>query len=443
HAKALEKLNEIGFRPFEQTELQTLFTELKNAIHIGISRKGVPTSEDGGLLAFPTGVTPITQKDVERIPEGTAAIVCACGGTNWIFTKATRGKNGTVKLAEPYVRPIPKNQRQHTFASLTELFATEIFNVAQEYNLTETPNLPIAVSFGFPQTTVRTTNGDIDARVNRSNLPKFWKITDCDESLPPEKQPSLSRLLRVALRKKGMKSIGRIVFVNDTVAVALDVQHDGKDSKDLPVGFVFGTGTNAAMDGNSKKGIINLEAGHAKAMQADHVFEHMLKKKLVPGTIPVLEYWMGGGYLPARIAGAIWCMADYFADPKQMTKTILKNTNQALVSEIAQGVSPRKLGLHSGPSEYKTVSECARRTLIQAGQVIGVMIATVCAETGYTKGKVHVPYEGSLLNKGYLVEKTAQQTIHSLLPKSNIVPYKACGMNGVAKLAMLLSQTKK
>lgn len=440
---AYERMNSVGMHQFTPRELEQIFQKLNKEIAIGLNRVGAPTSTDGGALAFPTYIDPISYEQLARVPNGAPVITCACGGTNWMFAVATKHPDGTMKLNAPFIRPIPEDQRQHTFRSLVNIIAGEIIGVANEYNLREVPRLPIAVSFGFPQHNVRTEVGDIDARLNRRQLPKFWEILDVDETLPIEQQTSITDLLRVVLAKRGMTNLGSIVFVNDTVAVALDVQHN--DGADLPVGFVFGTGINSAIysGASSKtKGIVNLEIGQLSIMVKDKILEIMEHEKFVPTGSAIMEYWMGGGYLPARLAATILALDAEFVDARQVARIIMESTNQALVSEIAENASLRQLQLHLGPREYQIIQEAARRVLQQAAQLIGTHIAAVSYAAGYRQGLAHVPFEGALLAKGYGVAPIADLTVKELLPKSDIQPYKASGILGIAKLALLKTQSR-
>jgi hexokinase len=438
---ALPQLDSLGVRPFTEVEMTAMYDALSQAIAIGITRTGEPTTADGGLLALPTGIEPISLDQVQQVPDGTPVITAACGGTNWMFAVATKQADGKMTLSEPVVRPIPEDERQHTFQSLIDLMADEILTVGREYHLLETSQLPIAISFGFPQHNVRTDDGDIDARLTSKQLPKFWQITDLDETLPVDQQVSLSGLLRESLLARGFVSIGSIVFVNDTVAVALDVQHG--DGADLPVGFVFGTGTNGAMFANTEKGIVNLEIGHAGVVPRDAVLDMMEQHQWVPNTHGIMEYWMGGGYLPGRCAATILGLRDQFIDADQLASSIVNSTNQAIVSDLADTTSsPQQLQLHVAPQEFAMIQTIAQRVLHQAGQLIGLHIAAVCQAVNYTTGSTHVPYEGSLLAKGYRVATITDATVKHLLPGSDITPYRASGILGIAKLALLKTQAR-
>ncbi|OGY85813.1 MAG: hypothetical protein A2233_04445 [Candidatus Kerfeldbacteria bacterium RIFOXYA2_FULL_38_24] len=445
YTETISKLDYIGIRAFTARELHQLMDDLSKAIEIGIKREGPKNASDHGLLAFPTGIKPISQDSLTAVPDGQKVITCACGGTNWVFTVATKQKDGNVKLGEESIRPILEQERVHTLASLIDIIATEIYKVAKIYDLLEVANLPIAVSFGFPQTTMVLKNGDIDARLNRKNLVKFWQITDIDETLAPEDQPSITEALRAALIKKGLKSVGAVVIVNDTVAVAFDVQHVAVQNKggDLPVGFVFGTGTNATMYSGDDKGFVNLEAGHAHIMPDNLVYQTMEKLQLIPECGREVEFWLGGGFLPARLAAMVHIFSDFFTDAQQVSSVLTAGINQALISDIAQNISPKDIHLRVGPYEYRVLVEAAQRVLVQAGQLCAVMIASVASATGYQKGKAFVPYEGSLLGKGYQVAETTEKTLKILLPESDITPYHAFGLSGVAKLAMWRSLEKR
>ncbi|MBI2410765.1 MAG: hypothetical protein HYV32_02650 [Candidatus Kerfeldbacteria bacterium] len=434
------KINDAGLHRFTASELGIFYADLSKAIQIGLTRITSPTSTDGGLLAFPTNINAVTQEAMDQVPAESAAITCACGGTNWIFTVARKKADGSVVLEEPFIRPIPENERQHTFVSLMELIAQEIIRAMKEYGLEALADIPIGISFGFPQTNIIMPNGDVDARLNKQNLPKFWKIVDLDESLLPQDQPSLSELLRVELKKRGVPSVGAIVFVNDTVAVALDMQTAADGVAALPMGFVFGTGTNGAMYGGPERGMVNLEAGHAHVIPKDSLLQIIDTHGWLPGHGVDLECFVGGGFLPSRLAAAVLYLQEYFSNAKQLADTIMNSRNQGIMSDIAQGKSRRKNELPVGPSEYKLLQECARLVLTQAGQLMGVMMAAVAHAAGFPDGgHARVPFEGSLLLKGYGVKDAADETARLLLNGGVIEPYKASGMVGVAKLAMVRS----
>lgn len=432
-----KRLDQLGLRPFSEEELRKLSLRLSKSISIGLKRPGEPVITDGGVLAAPTGVQAITLEQVQKVPDHTRGITAACGGTNWIFAETQKEPSGQVTIGRSFVRKILEQERQHTYDSFAEIIADGIFRVAKQCELLNEERLPLSISLGFPQINVETTGGDIDARFPRRKLPKFWEITDYDESKPAPKQPSLAELIKGKLQDKGMKGVQQLVMVNDTVAVALDVQHGGDDGEDAPVGFVFGTGTNGAMFAGKKKGMVNLEIGHAEVMDQDAVLEVMQKHGWAPDNRPIMEYWMGGAFIPARVMAGVELLGEFVSDSKIIHKQITGSQNQALISDMAKGRQSPLVGLSLMADDYMVVQLCAKRALYQAAQLIGVHLATVCQAVKYTEGMAFIPYEGSVLGKGHHVKRRALEAAKTLLPGMELKPYEASGMVGVAKLAMV------
>ncbi len=426
-----ERFDSIGFRWFSHQEILDRANRLSTAIQIGIDREGTPVNTDGGVLAIPSHVTAISQNQIKALPEETIAITAACGGTNWIFTLARKQADGTVILEEALSDEMPENNRTHTFETLMELIAENVARVAQQYNVTDVKNIPIGISFGFPQTNIKRDNGDIDSRITTPNLPKKWVVTDCDPNLPAEQQPSLTDVLRAELIERGVKYPGAITIINDTVAVSLDVRH----TENVAVGFVFGTGTNAALYVSEQKGILNLEAGHTP-MPVDDVWNEMQRRGYVTEK-PAFEHWMGGGYLPYRIAAALYLLEDEVPQAARFAEMFIHTENQALISHLAEGNFSDLQFAGLSAEEQDLLRSVCRRVLTQAGQVIGIMSAVVAQHAGYKQGLAYFPFEGSLMKKGYNVERTALDTAELLIPGHQLQPYIATGMVGVAKLAMV------
>lgn len=440
HAKltqVTQRLDHIGLRPFTLEELQELSRRLRKSISIGLKRQGEPTLTDGGVLAAPTGVQHITLEQVQKVPDYMRGITAACGGTNWIFAETQKEPSGQVTIGRSFVRKMPENERQHTYDSFTEMIADGIARVAKQCDLMHESTLPVSISLGFPQINTETEEGDVDALLPRRKLPKFWEITDYKETMSVLKQPSLAKLIKAKLKAKGVSGVTKIVMVNDTVAVALDVQHGGEEGKDAPVGFVFGTGTNGAMYANKKKGMVNLEIGHAEIMDMDPVLEIMQKRGWVPEKKQIMEYWMGGAFIPARVMAGVELLADFVSSPAEINKQISRSQNQALISDMAKGRQSPLIGLSLKADDYLVARMCAKRALHQAAQLIGVHLATVCQAAKYTEGMAFIPYEGSVLGKGHDVKRKALETAKILLPNMELKPYEASGMVGVAKLAMI------
>lgn len=436
HPQAAEiaaRLDELGLRPFTPDELRELNRRLAKTISIGLTRTTEPNITDGGVLAAPTGVQIITSAQVKAVPDHARGITVAAGGTNWIFAEMQKEPSGQVVIGRSVVRNLPENERQHTADSFMEIIADGMARVAEPCGLMHEGRLPLSVSLGFPQINVETDTGDIDARFPRRKLPKFWEITDYDDSLPPRQQPSLAQLIKEKLRARGLAGVEQVVILNDTVAVALDVQHED----DAPVGFVFGTGTNGAMYAGREKGLVNLEIGHAEVMDQDAVLEVMQSHGWAPDRRRIMEYWMGGAFIPARVMAGVELLGDFVSSPDTINQQISRSQNQALISDMARGRPSPLVGLSVVADDYLVAQMCAERALHQAAQTVGLHLACVCQAVNITSGTVSIPYEGSVLGKAHRVKERALETVRTLLPELTLKPYEASGMIGVGKLAMV------
>lgn len=97
-----------GFRLFTERELRSRQSKLVKQIRIGTSRQGDPTEADGGLLAFRTGVNPITPEEWAAVPVGCRVISCDFAGTNWrtsLVKKAADGKPAKFWHITDWIKP--------------------------------------------------------------------------------------------------------------------------------------------------------------------------------------------------------------------------------------------------------------------------------------------------------------------------------------------------
>lgn len=441
-SKINAELDKVGLRLFTDDEIKAISERLKKTISIGLKRKGKPVTTDGGVLAAPSGIGLITARDMAKIPDHKRGITAACGGTNWIFAETQKEPNGEVVIGRSFVRFMPESERKHTYQSFIDIIASGIYKIAEECSLQHEKNLAISISLGFPQINSQAKNGDVDARFDRKKLPKFWEIIDYNEKIIPERQPSLAKLLRENLKSRGIKGVGRIAILNDTVAVAMDVRSENI-MHSLPAGFVFGTGTNGAMYGGAKKGMVNLEMGWAEVMEADEILRRMQRKGWAQHNGAVMEYWMGGTYIAKRMMAGIELLDKFVSSSKEINKQILNSENKALISDMARGRESPLVGLSLPADDYLLAKICAKRALHQAAQVIGTQLAVVAEMSGCTRGTYSVPFEGSVLGKGYGVKKKALEVAKYLLPNLTLEPYEASGMVGVGKLAMARTFSKK
>ena len=266
-------------------------------------------------------------------------------------------------------------------------------------------------------------------------------MTDFDSTRKPEEHSRLGEALLQSLHYKGLPQVREVYFQNDTIAVAHDVS---SDADVLPVGFVFGTGSNASL------GRYNTQlSGQEGILPSDEISGRMMERGDVrnPRQLKVL---VGGKRMANRVIAAAELMADRKIVRPESAKSIgelVKQGNGTILSQIASGevgyvelskMYPLTL------DEYDTLRRSCRMVLNQAGQVIGVMVGSVVSAAGYPgRGETRLPVEGSVFWKGYNVKAKAGQTLNLLIPDNEISFHEASGIRGVSKLAMVHSQEKE
>jgi hexokinase len=212
----------------------------------------------------------------------------------------------------------------------------------------------------------------------------------------------------------------------------------------LPVGFVFGTGSNAAMRD------VNTQASSVNLFEKDKVYQEMVDQGFVPAK-PQMKLWMGGERIAYRVAAGMHLLAKEGLvredTANAVAKMIKENGKGLIVSNIMNGELSYDALIQAGIpitfSEYNLLKRSSEASLTQAGQAIGVMLATTIEAAGHTSGTAKVPVEGSVFWKAHGVREIAQETVKLLLPEVEVVPYEASGLQGIGKLALTYSHEKK
>ena len=327
-------LSAIGLDVFNQYELETLYHSLCKRIEIGLHRSGSPTQEDGGLLAIRTGIPVLTQALWQQVPPGSEALVCAYGGTNWIIGHAKKDEDGTVCIVELSKHTIAVTERCQTFQGFVQLMANLLLATSKAHHLTHIST--VGISFGFAHISERVAYG-IEAILTSGYLSKGWQLSDWDQ----QEDTRLGKALMEVLNASGELHVEQIALVNDTCAVALDFGavtsyvRQGVDV--LPVGIVYGTGTNACLGDRTE--LVNLEIGEApyeQELPKDPVIEAMVARNVVVSP-PILEYYTGG-FLPLRLAVALELLDEQGVLPQgKALGEAMRYADGALLSNLAAG----------------------------------------------------------------------------------------------------------
>lgn len=430
----IKLLEDIGLRQFTPNEIHAAHAQLAQAFEVGITRSGLPTTEDGGIPAVKTGVEPITADAYDRVPDG-RVLGGSYGGTSW-YTGII-AKEGPITNVEIINNGATPHSRVDTRESFVERIGNHVLGGAVDRDISDIR--AVGASCGFEQTNSHHTRG-IDAQIHVQ--PSNWKITDLDTSLTPEQQPYLGEELLRYLSYQGAPQIKEVYFQNDTNAVVHDVATNASDVV-LPLGFVFGTGSNAALRD------INTQASSVNLFGKDAVYQEMVDLGYVPAK-PQMKLWMGGERIAYRVAAGMKLLAkeglvrDTTAD--EVARMIRENGKGLIISNILNGQLSYDALLQEGIpltfSEYQLLKQSSQASLNQAGQAIGVMMATAIEATGHTSGKAKVPVEGSVFWKAHGVRDVAQETVKLLLPEVDLLPYEASGLQGIGKLALTYSHAK-
>ncbi len=432
-------LNEIGMREFNSEELKDAYRKLTRQIEIGINRDGEPTTSDGGVPAIPSCVEPITREQIASVPEGKRVFGGAYGGTSWLTTIAEKGKGVDVDLDVINNGSIPKSERAHTLDDFVGLMADHIAHGIGDRDVSDIT--AVGGSVGFAYRSSRTERG-LDGQIYEQ--PSNWRIIDLNTSLRPEEQPYLGEKLITALSYRGLPQVTEVYFQNDTNAVVHDVSSSDSDVV-VPVGFVFGTGSNAAL------GRFNLQESNTVVFQKDAILEKMAERGFVGSDKPLTKIWVGGDRIRFRVAASMLLLGDrgILAEEhaEALADMLRDGENGTFVSDIASGNLDYLKLREKIPSlsleEYGILLRSCRRGMRQAGQVIGVMIGSAVSAAGYEGGLAHLPVEGSVFWKGYNVQPSVKQTLDLLIPGNDLRFEPASGVRGISKLALVYSHSRQ
>lgn len=433
----------LDIRKFTPLELKAAFERMKKEILIGLKRKGEKTFADGGLAAIDTTIKPITSDQLQKVSSDTKVLYGAYAGTNWVTGLAI--KVGKSVLEQKLVTKSFLNKADRRFSS-REDFAKMVGEQIREAVLAlngDKKILALAVSFGFAQIPKNTKYGR-DAILTTDYLTKSWYIKNGNR-MP------VGAYLTKYLAKIGLSYISKVYFANDTTAVALDVSakftsEAAEKAISLPIGFVMGTGDNgsAVFAGYKNDNLVNLEIGCATELGTDMVLRRMIKEGLTPTKSPIIEYYMGGDYLLARLATSMLLLQEKNVTKNNYFRALVKYAPGAKVTSklaaremVAEELS-ELLHLKVNANDLFILNEVARRMIIKGGQVAGTMVSAVCDLAGWGSGvNGAIPVEGTVFSQGFGFRETVRKTMKLLIPQHQLVFVPGSGTRGIATEAMI------
>lgn len=365
--------------------------------------------------AIDTGIKPITLDQWIQVPVGKKVIAGAYAGTNWLTALIEKGIDGKPIYTELAKTVITPDKHNITIDDFVELMAQNVLFATKNLDLSDIDT--VAIALGFSQRNQKTPYG-IEAQFNVKYPGKTWNILDFDESKTSENQPFLGKILLEKLGNFGLKNFKYIFFENDTNAVSNYIE-DLNTNNSLGVGFVFGTGDNAAI------GSLNLELGRFDLIEADEIYNALVKEKIFTDSFKKFEHWLGGHYIKKRLA-----MDMKLQGETEIFDLIMANHDGTIMSDIASGLYDNQI-----LGKAKT---SAQRILTETGQLIGVILAAVATAGSYNPNTFAIlPVEGAVFWKAYRVKEIAQATLNSLIPNNKLQIIKASGIIGIGQVSCI------
>ncbi len=435
-----EAIKAIGLGPFSESELKAVYNDLCQGIDIGLHRNGPPTQRDGGVLTLRTKVPLLTQDTWGRVPSGSETLVCASGGTSWTVGYAMKETNGTVSVRVLSRHSILAVEGHYIFEGFVRLMAKTIIKSSMEHNLTHVST--IAVSLGFPLINEKTEYG-IEGSLTTAFVSKGWEIDNWDE----REEKRLGKALIEQINESQILHIDKVVFLNDTCAVALDIGSVADDVNQgmtlLPVGMICGTGTNICIGDDGEA--VNLEIGEARVIREDAIMTQMLAKDLVPSPL-LIEYYTGM-FIPWRLGIALELLEErgLLRGGKALGNAI-HAAEGAMLSKLASGqISAEDLRekwkLPIKADTLATLQSLAQQALYKAGQVYGLLLSSAVQQVRKAGPPMSQGYvvlaEGSVLHEGYRMKEVTEKVCQQLGQPRTIIS-KSSSLAGAATLAMSL-----
>lgn len=391
-------------------DINKIYQDLLNEL-----KKGIARDPNRKILAIETGIDPITLAEWKKVSVGKKVITGAYAGTNWITALVEKGTNGLPIYKELSKTVITSDKHNITIDDFVELMAQNVLFATKNLDLSNIDT--VAIALGFSQRNQKTPYG-VEAQFNVKYPGKTWNILDFDESKTPEDQPFLGKILLEKLGNFGLKNFKYVFFENDTNAVSNYI-NDLTTDNSLGVGFVFGTGDNAAL------GSINFELGRLDLIEADEIYNALVKEKIFTDSFKKFEHWMGGHYIKRRLA-----MDMKLQGETEVFDLIMANHDGTILSDIAAGLYNNQI---LGKAETS-----AQRILTETGQLIGITLAAVATTGLYNPNLPAIlPVEGSVFWKGYKVREIAQDTLNSLIPNNKLQIVQAAGIIGIGQAACI------
>lgn len=418
-----KSLENIGIKVFSEAELLLLFNSFINQI---------PSNE----FSILSNQYLVKRESSEDIQKGYGIIACAFAGTNWIVSHAKK-TDSDIDIRD-LTRKSFTDSVSRRFTNF-DSFISEMGNlIIKGLSNTNSNISTIAVALGFPHVNVNTENG-VDAKLIDQKLAKSWEIEYGHTS--DGKSPLIGDCLLRYLHKKGIKDINKIYILNDTLCVA----------QGSCVGFVFGTGTNMAIQINED--LWNTEFGKISIpddiASKDLVLNTQKSLGYLGNNRNIVEAITGGDYMHDRIAISIDLLIEEGFDLDPDMHNWIRSSKGIMISMLADRsigneVVINKFDLSISSNSLDILRDVVSLVMHQTAQVIGVMIASGLYKLPFNlDNELKFPVEGALFFEAFGVKDTSINVASNLLKMHfntgthfKLLPYKFSGIKGVSMFAM-------
>lgn len=304
------------------------------------------------------------------------AIVLDAGGTNLRTARAVVACDGTVRFEEMARGAMPGTTGRISADGMFRELADAVARFA--------PDASTRIGFCFSYACESLADGD-------AKLLSWSKSVDVPDAVGLPVGAELARRLPA--------KPARLVVLNDTVATLLAGKASAGGEYSSYVGFILGTGTNAAYLENGVA--VNSESGEFDKIARSEFDLEMDAATCDPGKA-VFEKMISGGYLGALGTVVLRrAAADGFFSPETASRLAARDLSTKELDDLPDGI-------FSGPEETETaralVTPVFRRAAILTGAHLAAFIQRAQVSSGREDGAVCVVVDGSTYYKSRTVD---------------------------------------
>jgi len=347
-----------------------------------------------------------------------SVVVLDAGGTNFRSSLVSFSENGSYEISDFQKTRMPGVEK--------ELTKTEFFNeIAKNIERFKDKTSEICFCFSYAMTITEDHDGML------TNFSKEIKA-------PQVVGTFIGKELLNALEENGWKKLPKVFLLNDTVAALLSGSGNKKYSS--VIGFILGTGLNAAYiqgakkEYELKKQIVVCESGKFSGFKNSD-FDIILDEKSVKPLSAPFEKLCSGAYIGPLALETLYFAAKEHIFSEAFSKAILLRKTLTLIevsaflenSDNENEKYPDIFGSEGATSEdYKYLFEIFDSIVNRMAQLSAVIISAClfqCEEGKSAERPVFVSCNGSSFFKTYKVIERTKEYLDKIIEKSGETLY--------------------